>query len=76
MSFFNVQVRLDKEIANKIDKLSTKSRSAFVRQAIREKIQRELEQQKETQWISALQKNLEKDTGNNDWLESEAWEEV
>lgn len=75
MTSSNVQVRLDSRTLKEIEALTSESRSAFVREAIIEKIKKEKSRKLEKQWIKALAQNSSQDDHAQDWLNSEAWEE-
>lgn len=75
MTDYNLQIRMDSETVNKIDQLSSKSRSKFVREAIHEKIKKELELKTEKKWIEKLKKHPQSSKESADWLKSESWEE-
>ncbi len=74
MTNVNLQVRLAPEMEAQIEQLAPGSKSAFVRQAIEEKIQREKFRRLEEQWIKALQKHPEDSQKSEAWLKAEAWE--
>ncbi len=69
----NLQVRITPEMSAKIDKIAPGSKSEFVREAIEEKIQRELFKKMEAQWIEALIKNPQDTKYDEDWLKAESW---
>lgn len=73
MSGVNVQVRLPSELDSRIEELAPKSKSAFVREAIEEKIQRERFRRLEERWIKALEKNPEDSKEARRWLKAEEW---
>ncbi len=74
MAKMNLQVRVGPETDAQIESLAPKSKSDFVRQAIEEKIQREMFRRLEAQWIEALKKNPERKRDAEDWLKAERWE--
>ena len=69
----NLQVRISPEVEEEIERLAPKSRSAFVREAIEEKIRRDQDLHREAEWIKALSQNPEGTDGADDWLKAEAW---
>ncbi len=74
MSKTNLQVRIPEEVEAQIVRLAPKSKSDFVREAIEEKIWRELFQRREDQWIEALRRHPE-DAGEADaWHKAESWD--
>ncbi len=72
MAKTNLQIRIPPEMGLQIERLEPKSKSDFVRQAIEEKIRREMFQRLEDQWISALKKYPEI-TESDTWLMSNEW---
>lgn len=72
----NIQIRIPGATNKKINKLAKKSRAEFVRKAIQEKIQRELDRQKEEQWINALRSHSEDTQNIKDWLRANEWGET
>ncbi len=70
----NLQIRLPSEVDEEISKLAPASKSSFVRQAIREKIQRDLFQKLEEEWIKALKRNPEDAGEAETWLKAESWD--
>jgi Arc/MetJ-type ribon-helix-helix transcriptional regulator len=75
MPNINVQVRLSPEIADQINSLAVKSKSEFLREAIREKIKKEWDKRLVEKWIIALQKKSDKDRYAIEWLKAESWGE-
>ncbi|MBI2346687.1 MAG: hypothetical protein HYV03_07410 [Deltaproteobacteria bacterium] len=75
MAKSNLQVRIPHETDAQIASLAPKSKSEFVRQAIREKLQRETFRRLETKWIAALKQHPEENTEAETWHAAEAWEE-
>lgn len=75
MTVYNLQIRMDPKTIKKIDELSSKSRSKFVREAIEDKITRELELKQEKKWIEGLKKHAQTREESSDWLKAESWEE-
>lgn len=73
MSKKNLQVRVPEEIESDIAKLAPGSKSAFVREAIEEKIRRERFRQMEQKWIEALERNPEEAKEARRWLKAEEW---
>lgn len=69
----NLQVRIPNDVDFEITQLAPKSKSAFVRQAIEEKIRRERFRQLEQKWIEALGKNSEDVKETRRWLKTEEW---
>ena len=74
MQSSNLQIRIPAEIDSQIERLAPKSKSAFVREAIVEKIQREKARRMEKTWIHALEKHPDRADEDDDWLKAEAWE--
>ena len=70
----NLQVRIPPEIDSQIEVLAPHSKSAFVREAIEEKIRREQEKKLEDKWIKALAKHPEEASEAEVWLKAESWE--
>jgi len=75
MSKTNLQIRISPDVDEDIQKLSSKSKSDFVRRAIEEKIQREKDRLMQERWIRALKKKPDESAETNDWLKAEAWGE-
>lgn len=76
MAKTNLQIRLEEEIAAKVDEMTSQSRSSFVREAIVEKLRREQFQKSEDQWIAALKKEGHPcDATDKEWLDVESWED-
>lgn len=73
MAKVNLQVRLSEELDAQISQLAPRFKSEFVRQAVQEKIQREMFKKLEEQWIKALKKTPEEEREAQDWLKAEAW---
>ncbi|MBI2335991.1 MAG: hypothetical protein HYU97_04435 [Deltaproteobacteria bacterium] len=73
MAKTNLQVRIPEEVNSQIAQLKFHSKSDFVRQAIEEKIQRELFKKLEEQWIEALAKKPEDLQEAKKWLQAESW---
>lgn len=69
----NLQVRVPEEVSDQIEEISGQSKSSFVREAILEKIQREVHRRQEEQWIAALKKHPEDLSNAQDWLKAEGW---
>ena len=69
----NLQVRVPEEVSDQIEAISGKSKSSFVREAILEKIQRELHRRQEEQWIAALKKHPEDLSDAQVWMKAEGW---
>lgn len=76
MTKINLQVRLAPELGAQIEQLAPHSKSAFVRKAIEEKIQRERDRKLEGQWIQALKKHPEEKRDAEAWHQAEAWEDA
>lgn len=73
MQKINLQIRVPEEVSDQIEEISGKSKSSFVREAILEKIQREVHRRQEEQWIAALKKHPEDLSEARDWLKAEGW---
>lgn len=73
MSSTNLQIRVPEEVIHQINKISRKSKSAFVREALEEKIHRELDRQQEQKWIDSLKKHPEDLAEAEAWLRAEGW---
>ena len=73
MAKTNIQIRVPEEVASQIEELAPPSRSAFVREAIQEKIQREKFRQLEAEWIEALAKKPEDLQEAKRWAKAESW---
>lgn len=71
MTGINLQIRIPPELDLQLKKLAPKSRSAFVRAAIEEKVRRETERRMEEQWIAALKKNP--DEFDEDLFKAQEW---
>lgn len=74
MTKTNLQVRIPPELDRQIAKFSSESKSAFVRQAIEEKIQRENFERLEQAWIQALTGHPENTKETEIWLKAESWD--
>ena len=74
MAKVNLQIRLPEEIDSQIAKLAPKSKSDFVRQAVQEKVQREMFKKLEEQWIEALKKDPEDSKEAEVWIKAEHWD--
>lgn len=70
----NLQIRIPPEIDDQIARLAPESKSAFVREAIEEKIRREREKRLEDQWIKALHRHPEDSKEADAWLKAESWD--
>lgn len=75
MPKINLQIRLPEETAEDLDQVVRGSRSAFVREAIAEKIRRERDKLLEEQWIAALKRGGDEAEESRDWLKVETWED-
>ena len=73
MSKVNVQVRLEETMGTEIAALAPRSKSAFVREAIEEKLQKEKFRRLEEQWIRALLNQPQAKPEREAWLKAEAW---
>ena len=73
MTKSNLQVRVSSDVKSKIARLAPHSKSAFVREAIEEKIQRETFQRMEDQWIRALRKKPENKKEAEAWFKAQEW---
>lgn len=73
MAQSNLQIRIPDTLLAQIEHIAGQTKSAFVREAIQEKIRREQEKAMETQWIKTLQKNPENTTDAKAWLDAEEW---
>lgn len=73
MAKVNLQVRLSEELDSQISQLAPRFKSEFVRQAVQEKIQREMFKKLEAQWVKALKKDSKEEASAQDWLNAEAW---
>lgn len=71
----NLQVRISPEMEAQMERLALKSRSAFVREAIMEKIKRETFRRMEEAWINALRKKPDVNKEDEDWFLAQAWGE-
>lgn len=69
----NLQVRISPEMETAILELAPGAKSAFVREAILEKIAREKARRLEHQWIDALALNPESTEEAEVWLAAESW---
>ena len=72
----NVQITIDQETLAQVDRVGKPlglKRSAIVRQALRDWLQRQAVERFEQEWVGALQ--TKPDTGNraDDWLGIQAW---
>lgn len=67
MTGINLQIRIPPELDRQLKKLAPKSKSAFVREAIEEKVRRETERRMEEHWIAALKKNPDQSEFDEDW---------
>ena len=74
MAKTNLQVRLPEEMEEQIESLAPHSKSAFIRDAIAEKVRREQNKRLEEQWIRALKNHPHKESEVEDWLKAESWE--
>lgn len=73
MAKLNLQVRVPENLMAEMSKIAGKSKSAFVREAILEKIHAETYRQLEQNWIQALKKRSEDSQEAEDWLKAESW---
>lgn len=73
MPKLNLQVRLPEGLEAALNELAPASRSAFVREAIEEKIRRERARRTEEAWIRALEKSPDDAREAKRWVEAEAW---
>ncbi len=73
MAKLNLQVRIPEEIESALSELAPDSRSAFVREAIEEKIRRERAKRLERAWIKALEKSPEDPRDARRWVDANAW---
>ena len=73
MAKTNLQIRISSEVDAQLAQLSPSSKSAFVRRAIEEKIQREKFRRLEEAWIRALNKKDDKKEAAEAWLKAESW---
>lgn len=73
MSKVNLQIRVPDETVEQIEKIAGKSKSEFVREAIEEKIRRELDRRRVEEWIAALKKNPQDLEHAEDWLKAGSW---
>lgn len=74
MAKSNLQIRIPEETLEQIQKLGVTSRSAFVREAVAEKLQKEMLNKLEREWIAALKRHPEDAVEAKKWLKVEAWE--
>lgn len=74
MANVNLQIRIPEEVDTEIEGLAPGSKSEFVRQAIREKVERLKAQKLEAKWIKALKKSPEDSQELDAWLKAEHWE--
>jgi len=74
MAKTNLQIRIPEDLDSQIAALAPKSKSSFVREAIEEKIHREIDKKREAKWIQALKKNPEDSKDSGTWLKAESWE--
>jgi len=74
----NVQIRIDENLLRTIDRLAASyklSRSAMVREALKNWIpQREIQEFEEA-WIRKLKENPDDITDSETWLNTEQWED-
>lgn len=73
MANTNLQIRIPETLNDKIMSLAPKSKSDFVREAIEEKINHEINRKLERQWIAAIKNGPEDIVGIDDWLRAESW---
>ena len=73
MAKVNLQIRVPEEVESEINRVAPRSKAAFVREAIEEKIRRERDQRLEDQWIRALQSQPEDVKEAQKWLKAEGW---
>lgn len=73
MSGSNLQIRITDDLKRRLDKMPSRAKSDFVRQAIREKLRREEEARLDKQWIEALKKNPQDNKYLDDWVRAQAW---
>jgi predicted DNA-binding protein len=73
MTKSNLQIRIPDELLTQLEQVAGQTKSAFVREAISEKIRREQEKALETQWMKSLQKNPENMADTKAWLDAEEW---
>ena len=72
----NVQITIDQETLTQVDRIGKPlglKRSAIVRQALREWLQRHAVTRFEEEWISALQKRPGRADYAEDWAGIQAW---
>ena len=73
----NVQITIDQETLGQVDRIGKPlglKRSAIVRQALREWLQRHAVNRFEEDWIAALQKRSGRvDDNAEDWAAAQAW---
>ncbi|MBI3073700.1 MAG: hypothetical protein HYY84_16435 [Deltaproteobacteria bacterium] len=73
MAKTSLQVRIPDEIESALLELAPDSRSAFVREAIEEKIRREKAKRLEQAWIQALKDSPEDVREAKRWVRADAW---
>ena len=72
----NVQITIDAETLSRVDRIGKPlglKRSAIVRQALREWLQRHAVARFEGEWIAALQKQPGRAADADDWARAQAW---
>jgi len=72
----NVQITIDQETLSQVDRIGKPlglKRSAIVRQALREWLQRHAVTRFEDDWIAALQKRPGRVDDAEDWAGAQAW---
>ncbi len=72
----NVQITIDQETLTQVDRIGKPlglKRSAIVRQALREWLQRHAVTRFEEEWIAALQKRPGRADDVEDWAGIQAW---
>ncbi len=72
----NVQITIDQETLTQVDRIGKPlglKRSAIVRQALREWLQRHAVTRFEEEWIAALQKRPGRADDAEDWAGIQAW---
>ncbi len=72
----NVQIRLDENLLRAIDRLAAAyklSRSALVREALKNWIRQRIIQELEKAWTRKLKENPDDITDSETWLQAEQW---
>ena len=72
----NVQVTIDQDTLTQVDRLARPlglKRSAIVRQALRQWVQRQAVERFERDWITAVRKHPDDQARADEWREAQTW---